>query len=182
MPESKIFRSKSPKVINKTLQLFCKKYSTQRALLDTKNAFLTTQLINIRQKHEKFFAQCPKMRGGKQKADTSSQNYPFARWNAVLTTQSKNFPTKVKTFGSMLDQEKVRFSSESFSAHLVPIYTWKSVLTTLSKSLSQNADGFLPNVWKLKEFLSRRRKFWQPHQQLFDKRPRTFRSRSEQKN
>ena len=121
------------------------------------------------------------MWGEKQKADTSSQNYPFAWWNAVLSTQSKNFPTKVKTFGSMLDQEKVRFSSESFSAHLVPIYTWQSVLTTLSKSLSQNADVFLPNVWKLKEFLSRRRQFWQPHQQFFEKKPRTFRSRSEQK-
>ena len=81
------------------------------------------------------------------KEDTSSQNNPIARWNAVLTTQSKNFRTKVKTFRSMSEQENVRFSTESFFAQLVPMYTWKAILTTLSKNLSQNADGFLPNIW-----------------------------------
>ena len=100
-------------------------------------------------KSRRFCAQCPKKIGEKLKEDTSSQNNPIARRNAVLTTQSKNFRTKVKTFRSMSEQENVRFSSDSFSAQIVPMYTWKAVLTTLSKSLSQNADGFLPNNWKL---------------------------------
>ena len=106
------------------------------------------QSINSR----RFFAHCPKKIGEKLKEDTSSQSYSIARWNAVLTAQSKNIRTKVKTFRSMWEQENVRFSSECFSAHLVPMYTWKAVLKTLPKNLSQNAVGFLPNIWKLSAF------------------------------
>ena len=95
----------------------------------------------------RFFAQCPKKIEKKLKEDSSSQNNPIARWNAVLTTQSKNSRTKVKTFRARSEQENVRFSTESFSAQIVPMYTWKAILTTLSKNLSQNADGFLPNIW-----------------------------------
>ena len=140
------------------------------------------QSINSR----RFFAHCPKKIGEKLKEDTSSQSYSIARWNAVLTAQSKNIRTKVKTFRSMWEQENVRFSSESFSAHLVPMYTWKAVLKTLPKNLSQNAVGFLPNIWKLSAFFkmlpwSCRRQFWQPHQKSFDKKPKTIRSTSEKK-
>ena len=127
---------------------FCKTYSTQRVLLDTKNAVLTTQLINIRHKNPKRFCSMSENDGGNH-----SENL-FWKWsycqvgcsfdNLViqLSKKSGNFPW-------LSEKENVRFSSESVSAHLVPMHTLKSVLTTLWKSLSQNDDSFLPNIWKL---------------------------------
>ena len=67
LPESKNFLSESPKVINKTLQLSCTKYLTKRALLDTTNAVLTTQLINIRQNHGDFLLNVRKRWGENSK-------------------------------------------------------------------------------------------------------------------
>ena len=145
------YLSESRKVINRTLQLFCKKNFNSRSSYGHDECSFDNPVDKYSTKSRRFFAQSPKKMGGKLKEDTS-QNNPFARWNAVLTTQSINFRTKVKTFRSMSEQENVRFSSESFSAQLVPMYTWKAVFTTLSKSLSRNADGFLSNIWKLNAF------------------------------
>ena len=67
LSESNIFLSESPKVINKTLQLFSKKYTTRGALMDTTNAVLTTQLINIRQNHGDFLLNVRKRWGKNSK-------------------------------------------------------------------------------------------------------------------
>ena len=143
-----MFLSESPKVINNSTTFLQKMFNAKNASGE-EECSCDKPVDKHSTKSRRFFAQCPKKMGGKLKGDISSQNNPIARWNAVLTTQSKNFRTKVKNFRSMSEQENVRFSSESFSAQLVPMCNWKAVSTTLSKSLSQNADDFLPNIWKI---------------------------------
>ena len=141
-----------PKVREWQTKLYniCKTYSTQRILLDTKNAVLTTQLINIRHKNPKRFCSMPENDGGNH-----SENL-FWKWSYCQVGCSFDNPViqlskKSGTIPSLSEQENVRSSSESVSAHLVPMYTLKSGLTTLRKSLSQNDDGFLPNIWKLQK-------------------------------
>ena len=128
-----IFLSESPKVINRTLQLFCKKIFNSRISYGNDACSFDSPVNKHSTKSRRFFAQCPKKMGEKLKEDTS-QNNLFARWNAVLTIQSKNFRTKVKTFRSMSEQENVKFSSESFSA--------TSFLCTPGKQSWQKAETF----------------------------------------
>ena len=95
LPESKIFLSESPKVINKTLQLLQTLFNSKSSSGHEECSF-DNPVDKYSKKSRKGSAKCPKMIGGKITADTSSQIDVIASWNAVPTTQSYNFRKKWK--------------------------------------------------------------------------------------
>ena len=97
LPESKIFLSESPRVMNKTLQLLQNLFNSKSSSGHEECSF-DHPVDNFLTKSRRAFAQCPKMIGRKTTADTSSQNDAIASWNAVPTNQSYNFRKKVETF------------------------------------------------------------------------------------
>ena len=94
------FLTESPKVINRTLQLFCKTIFNSRRFMDTMNAVLTTQLINIRQNHGNFLLNVRKRWGKTQSGYFSKYSFRQVKCSSdnpvkKLSNKSENVPLNV---------------------------------------------------------------------------------------
>ena len=127
---------------------FCKTYSTQRVLLDTKNAVLTTQLINSRQNPEEVLLNVRKWSGGK------SQRIHLLKmillpvgmqfWQPSHTTFEKKWKLSL-TVGTR--KCKV-FIGKCFCSPCSYVHLEISFDNPVEKFV-KNDDGFLPKIWKL---------------------------------
>ena len=147
LPESKIFLSESPKVINKTLQLLQNFFNSKSSSGHEECSF-DNPVDKYSKKSRSGFAQCPKMIGGKITADTSSQNDAIASWNAVPTTQSYNFRKKW-TLSLTVGTRKCKvFIGKCFCSPCSYVHLEISFDNPVEKFVKKD-DGFLPNMWKL---------------------------------
>ena len=184
LSESINFLSEGPKVINKTLQLFCKKYSTRGALMDTTKAVLTTQLINIPQNLGDFLLNVRK-RWGKNskrillKIILSPGEMQFWQPSQKLSNKTENFPLNVGTRKCKVFIGKF-FCSTCSHVHLESSF-YNPVEQIVTKCRWCSAQHLKTIEKKSILLWTRRRQFWQPHQKNFRQKPKTNRSRSEKK-
>ena len=173
-------------MINKALQFFCKIYFTQSFLLDTKNAVWTTQRINIRPNPEMYLPNVRKWWGGGE-----SQRIPLLKsiflpggiqfWQSSHTTfeKSENIPL---SDGS---RECKVFIGKFFCLTCSHVHLESSFDNPVEEFVTKCpwfSAQHMKTIKKIKMLpWARRRQFWQPYEKTFDRRPKTFRSRSEQK-
>ena len=124
---------------------------------------------------------------GEITADTSSQNDSIAGCKAVLTTQPYNFREKSKTFPLNVGTRKCKvFIGKCCCKPWSYVHLESSFDNPVEKFVTQwrwFSDQHLKTLKKIKMLpWTRRRQFWQPYEKIFDRRPKSFRSKSEQKN
>ena len=159
-------------MINKTLQLFSKQYTTRRALMDTTNAVLTTQLINIRQNHGELLLNVRKRWGENSKRILLNIFLSPGEMQFWQPSQ-KTFGQKLKRSAQCRNKKTKGFHRNVFLLNLFPCATGKQFLQPcrrvchkLPMIFCRTSENFQHFIYKMLLW-TRRRQFWQPHQKNF---------------
>ena len=183
LPESKIFLSESPKVINKTLKLLQKLLNSKSSSGHEECSF-DNPVDKQSTKSRRILTQCPKKIGENSKRILLLKIIllpgGLQSWqpSQKIFGQSENFPLNVGTRKSKV------FIGKFFCSTCSHVHMESSFWQPCRRVCHKMPMVFCPTSGSFQHFFfkrllwKRRKQFWQPRQKIFDKKPKTIRSRS----